>query len=102
MSTVNKEPKARFGRSKGTLSYREKLNIEQQELEEKFIKLSSYIEADNFQVLRKEEQTLLQRQLIVMSDYLAILDARLTLMGAESTVGRPSKETKEPKDVHSC
>lgn len=61
--------------------YQLRVISEKEELEEKLLKLNSFIDLDKFKSLPFEDQGLLLRQCIVMEEYKRILQERIDRFG---------------------
>ena len=59
----------------------ERLKVEYSELQEKMIKLDSFLGSDDFMSLLSHEAGLLTVQYTIMSSYLAVLMTRLAMNG---------------------
>lgn len=61
-------------------SFLDRLKQEKQELHEKVVKLSDFLNSENVKVLSEANQILLKQQLVCMNDYLNILIVRIELI----------------------
>lgn len=57
--------------------FQQRVINEKRELDEKLSKLTAFIETNAFNSLDKEDQMLLERQMIVMQNYISILEKRI-------------------------
>lgn len=60
------------------LSFQECVVVERDELTEKFEKFSEFIGGETFNGLPEDDKTLLNRQQQIMSDYIGVLNARIS------------------------
>ena len=61
-------------------TFKERLEIEKEELDTKIKALSGFIQSENFSKIDSVQQILLKAQLLIMTTYSVILNERLNLL----------------------